>query len=115
MESLIRCLGMKKTLKIGIVSFILFFKCFLFANFKTNKLGIALGYSTREICSCLFIENRSEQECQKDYGLSTIPVKIEIDKTVKVVSEKFYHPASGELILMRSSQFRNNSCILEFD
>lgn len=103
----------KCSLKLGIIAFLFFSKSLLFAEFKTNKLGIALGYSSHEICSCMFIEKRAASECQADYGLTTIPIKIEIDTDKKQITEKFFHPASGALVLMRWARLDNNSCLLD--
>lgn len=103
----------KNRLKIIVLLYLVTLRCLVFADYKTNKLGIALGYSTHEICSCIFIEKRAASECQTDYGLTTTPVKLEVDINSKLVVEKFFHPATGDLVLKRWARLENNSCLLD--
>lgn len=81
-------------------------------NFKTSRLGIGLGYSAREICSCMFIENRSLADCREDYLLKTRLISLAVDIKAKEVKVSFLIPEVEKQIFVRTAKIKESSCIL---
>lgn len=94
-----------KSLTFGILLFV----CSVHAEtFKTSKLGIAMGYSVREVCSCVFVEKRTEIECLNDYGLKTLPVKVSVDLQSRTVKATLIPQPTVE----RTASFDGKGCAL---
>jgi hypothetical protein len=81
-------------------------------NIQTSRLGIAMGFMAHEICSCIFIEERSFTDCEVDYRLKEVPVNLEYDSDSKVVKVKFRMPSNENYVYARTAKFSNSSCIL---
>ena len=75
------------------------------ANIQESKIGegaIAMGFVSKEMCSCLFVENNPREYCD-DYimldGLENINFKVQVDMKKKNVR------ASTSFVIVKKAQY----------
>jgi|688.fasta_scaffold2674889_1 hypothetical protein len=57
-------------------------------KYETGRLGIATGYNAKEVCSCLFVSGRSEDDCEEWLRVSPDIAKFKVDYETKTVTTK---------------------------
>jgi len=58
-------------------------------KYGNRTLTLGLGFTAKEMCSCLFVEERTEAECRDYTKLEQITPTIKIDRTKKTVKASY--------------------------
>jgi hypothetical protein len=58
--------------------------------YKNSKAKLALGFTAKEMCSCLFVSGRTEKECRDYVDLGEVHPHISINLKRKKVTASLY-------------------------
>lgn len=77
-------------------------------EFRDNKFQLAVGFTAKNYCSCLFVVERSEEECREYAALDLISPKLSVDYKNKATKSTF------SLFISREAQFLGGEkgCVL---
>lgn len=59
-------------------------------GYKNSKATLALGFTSKEMCSCLFASGRSEKDCRDYVDVAEIHPRISIDHKRQKVTASLY-------------------------
>ena len=59
-------------------------------TYDASLFALASGFSAKEVCSCIFVSGRSEDECREWTRVSPDVARFKVDQQDKVVTAKAF-------------------------
>lgn len=58
-------------------------------EFRASVLELALNYTTKALCSCLFVVGNGEEECRDYASIEQVSPTFRVDRSRKIVTSKY--------------------------